>query len=92
MKKAIRFTAEWCGPCKAYAPTFNKVAEEVKDWSFETIDVDKDLNSAQKYSIRSIPTTVFEVNGEVQEKYTGVLTSVNLVKKLELWNPTPSNT
>ncbi len=28
MKKVIRYTAAWCGPCKLFAPTFNQVAAE----------------------------------------------------------------
>ena len=40
MKQVIRFTAAWCGPCKMYAPTFERVASEVSGVNFETVDVD----------------------------------------------------
>ena len=40
MTKVIRFTAEWCGPCKAYAPVFNNVAATTPGIVFETIDIE----------------------------------------------------
>ena len=83
-KRAIRFTAEWCQPCKAYAPMFNKVAESREDWQFETYDVDKHPEMSEQYGIRSIPTTVLEVDGKMLAKYTGVVS--DLETKLNEWN------
>ena len=82
-KKAIRFSAEWCGPCKAYAPIFNKVAESREDWQFETFDVDKNSDVAEQYGIRSIPTTILEVDGKMLAKYTGVVSDLEV--KLNEW-------
>ena len=82
-KKAIRFTAPWCGPCKAYAPMFENVSKEVTDWEFETIDIDKNPELATEYSIRSIPTTVFLVDEHIVAKVMGVLQPKSLMEKLE---------
>ncbi len=82
-KKAIRFTAPWCGPCTAYAPMFENVSKEVTDWEFETIDIDKNPELATEYSIRSIPTTVFLVDEHTVAKFTGVLQPKSLMEKLE---------
>jgi len=82
-KKAIRFTAPWCGPCKAYAPMFENVSKEVKDWEFETVDIDKNPELATQYSIRSIPTTVFLVGDHTVAKVTGILQPKKLIEKLE---------
>lgn len=81
--KAIRFTAPWCGPCKAYAPMFEIVSKEVTDWEFETVDIDKNPELATQYSIRSIPTTVFLVGEHTVSKVTGVLQPKALKEKLE---------
>lgn len=83
MKKAIRFTAAWCGPCKMYAPMFENVAKENTEWEFETIDVDKEPDLAAKYGIRGIPTTVFEIEGSVAGKISGVLQPSMLKQHLE---------
>ena len=82
-KKAIRFTAPWCGPCKAYAPMFNNVANEIKDWEFETVDIDQQPEIATQYGIRSIPTTVFLIGENVIGKVVGVVQPKELMAKLE---------
>ena len=37
----IDFYADWCGPCKFFAPIFNEASEEFKDIAFLKVDVDK---------------------------------------------------
>lgn len=76
MVKAIKFYADWCGPCKMYSKIWDKVAEEVEGVEFVEIDVDKDTTGlAAKYKVRSIPMTVvikeedeIKVTGLIQEK------------------------
>jgi thioredoxin-like negative regulator of GroEL len=86
MKKAIRFTAPWCHPCKTYTPIWNSISEERTDWVFETVDIDENHEIASKYSIRSIPTTVFvSEDDNLIAKYTGVLQKNDLNTKLNEW-------
>ena len=57
MIQVIRFHAEWCGPCRAYAPTWNKVVNENVETEVEflEVDVDKDLSGkAAEYKIMSL--------------------------------------
>lgn len=52
----IDFWAEWCGPCKSFAPTFEKVAERHPDIAFGKVDIESEQAVAQQFGIRSIPT------------------------------------
>ena len=71
MKQVIRFTAAWCGPCKMYAPTFERVASEVSGVQFETVDVDSTDPRITEMGIRGVPTTVVLENGQVVKKQSG---------------------
>lgn len=53
------FSATWCGPCRAFAPTWSKVAKELgSKANFVKVDVDENPQMAQYYGIRSIPAVV----------------------------------
>lgn len=83
MTKVIKFYATWCGPCKAYAPVFDKVAEELKDEvEFVNIDVDQDTTGlAVEYKIMSIPATIVVKDGNILSRKTGGM-SENELKSL----------
>mgnify|MGYP000450876481 CR=1 FL=1 len=59
-KKVIKFHATWCGPCKIYGKTWDKVTPDYRDQiDFINVDIDKDTSGfAAKYKIESVPTTV----------------------------------
>jgi thioredoxin 1 len=54
----LDFWAEWCGPCKAYGPVYERVSEEFPDVVFGKIDTEAEPQLAQAFNIRSIPTTI----------------------------------
>ena len=54
----IDFWAEWCGPCRAYAPVFERVSEEFPDVVFAKVDTEVEQELAGSFGIRSIPTTI----------------------------------
>ena len=54
----LDFWAEWCGPCKAYGPVYERVSEDFPDVMFGKIDTEAEPQLAQAFNIRSIPTTI----------------------------------
>jgi len=66
------FYADWCGPCKTQDPILEELEEEYGSVEFEKIDVDQDQETANEYSVRSLPTLVVENDDGVVERFVGV--------------------
>ena len=54
----LDFWAEWCGPCKAYGPVYEKISEEFPDVVFGKVDTEAEPELGRLFNIKSIPTTV----------------------------------
>jgi len=52
----IDFWAAWCGPCRSFAPTYEKVAEQYPDIIFAKVDTEAEQGLAASFNIMSIPT------------------------------------
>jgi len=53
------FWAEWCGPCKQFAPIFESISEKYPDIKFAKVNVEEQQELAGMFQVRSIPTIVF---------------------------------
>ncbi len=51
----VDFWAEWCGPCKSFAPIFETVSDNHPDAVFGKVDTEQQPELAQAFQIRSIP-------------------------------------
>ncbi|MDE3139828.1 MAG: thioredoxin [Acidobacteriota bacterium] len=52
----VDFWAAWCGPCRSFAPTYEKVSEQYPDAVFAKVDTEAEQGLAASFNIMSIPT------------------------------------
>ena len=52
----VDFWAPWCGPCKGFAPVYEKTSESHPDVVFAKVNTDEQQELAGSFGIRSIPT------------------------------------
>lgn len=60
----VDFYADWCGPCKMAEPVLDELSNSYKDKvSIVKLNVDENPDTAGKYGVMSIPTTILFKNG-----------------------------
>ena len=69
----VDFWADWCGPCKQFAPIYEQVSEQHDDITFAKVDTEAQEPIAQALEIRSIPTLMVVRDGVVVFRQAGVL-------------------
>lgn len=70
----VDFWAPWCGPCRALAPTIDKVAESLAGkLKVVKLNTDENPESAVKFRINSIPNLIFFKNGQPVEQIIGAV-------------------
>ena len=69
----IDFWADWCAPCKRFAPTYEKVSERHPDITFGKVDTEAEQGLAAQFEIRSIPTIMAIRDGVIVFSQPGML-------------------
>jgi thioredoxin 1 len=80
----VDYWAEWCGPCKAIAPTLEEVAKEYSGkLKVAKVNVDENQAIPRKYGIRGIPTLMLFKNGNIEATKVGALSKSQLTAFLD---------
>ena len=75
----LDFFADWCGPCKRQGPILEDLKQKMGDKvEIRKIDVDQNMELANKYGIRVVPTLIIEKDGKVIRTLEGVTSAESL--------------
>lgn len=78
----VKFTGQWCPPCRAIQPTLEALVSERADLVVLSLDVDEHQGVAQRYGVRSLPTLIAFRDGRPIGQYVGAASRSTLEKML----------
>ena len=85
LPQVIDFNATWCGPCRMFAPTFEKMEKKYEGKiTFLSVDVDENPDMAAQYEVQSIPTVVYiDAEGKTVDVTVGLLSEEEFEARLQ---------
>ena len=69
----VDFWAEWCGPCKAFGPVYEKVSGKNPEITFAKVDTDAEQQLGAMLQIQSIPTLMAFREGIAVFRHSGAI-------------------
>jgi thioredoxin 1 len=80
----VDFWAEWCGPCKSFAPVLDEIAKEYQDrLTIAKLDIDSNPSTPGRYGIRGIPTVILYKDGQAAAQSVGAMSKSRLTAFLD---------
>ena len=79
----VDWWADWCGPCKAFAPTFEQKSDEHSDIVFAKVDTEAEQELSQLAQITSIPTLMAFREGILLFSQAGALPTTALEELIQ---------
>jgi thioredoxin 1 len=77
-----KFSAVWCGPCRALAPVMNEIKGNFSNVKFEEYDIDEYSEVTEQYGVRSVPTVIIERDGVELQRFSGLSSKIAYVNAI----------
>jgi thioredoxin 1 len=77
MKQLWYFSAPWCGPCKMFGPTMDRVAAQ--GISVKKVNVDYEPDVITKFGVKSVPTVILVENEQEVKRFVGVKSEQDVI-------------
>ena len=77
-----KFSAVWCGPCRALAPVMNEIKGNYSNVKFEEYDIDEYSDITEEYGVRSVPTVIIVKDGIEVNRFTGLSSKMAYVNAI----------
>ncbi len=75
----LDFYADWCAPCRMIGPVLEQITEENEDIKIVKVDVDNNMELAQRYGVRGIPALFVLKDGKTVAQRAGFMPKAALV-------------
>ncbi len=77
-----KFSAVWCGPCRALTPVMNEIKGNYSNVNFEEYDIDEYSEITEEYGVRSVPTVIIVKDGIEVNRFTGLSSKMAYVNAI----------
>ena len=78
----LDFWAPWCGPCRMVVPSVEEIAAERSDIKVGKVNVDEQLELANRFGVMSIPMLVVMKNGKIANQAVGARSKRDILAML----------
>ena len=77
-----KFSAVWCGPCRALTPVMNEIKGNYSNVKFEEYDIDEYSDITEEYGVRSVPTVIIVKDVIEVNRFTGLSSKMAYVNAI----------
>lgn len=78
----VDFWATWCSPCQMQGPIVEQLAQETSDFIVGKVNIDEEMELADKYGITAIPSLLIFKNGKCVDTLVGYQTKDQLLEAM----------